>query len=59
MMLAIFFLIVLNVEGLLGKVKCDGGGGFFSLARILGECSIIHSPSALFFCFEVEISSQI
>ena len=27
---------------------------FFSLARILGECSTIHSPPAL--VFEVEIS---
>ena len=40
---------------------CGGGGGdgvvvvvvvvvaFFSLARILGECSTIHSPAPLFF----------
>ena len=31
---------------------------FSSLARILGECSIIHSPPALFFLSEVEISSR-
>ena len=33
---------------------------FTSLARILGECSIIHSPPTLLllFCFEVEISSS-
>ena len=31
---------------------------FSSLARISGECSIIHSPPALFFLSEVEISSR-
>ena len=32
---------------------------FSSLARISGECSIIHSPPAHFcVCFEVEISSR-
>ena len=31
--------------------------GLFSLARILGECSTIHSPPALFW-FKVEISSR-
>ena len=40
---------------------CDLNGGvvaFSSLARILGECSTIHSQPALFlfFFFEVEIS---
>ena len=32
--------------------------GFFLLARILEECSTIHSPPALFFFFIVEISSR-
>ena len=32
---------------------------FSSLARILGECSTIHSLPALFFFFLVEISSRI
>ena len=31
---------------------------FSSLAKILEECSIIHSPPALFFFFKVEISSR-
>ena len=31
---------------------------FFSLARIWGECSTIHSPPALFFFFLMEISSR-
>ena len=31
---------------------------FSSLARILGECSTIHSPFMLFFFFLVEISSR-
>ena len=31
---------------------------FSSLAKILGECSTTESPSALFFFFEVEISSR-
>ena len=32
---------------------------FSSLARILEECSTVHSPHALFlFCFKVEISSR-
>ena len=31
---------------------------FFSCARILGECSTINSPPALFFFFLVEISSR-
>ena len=30
---------------------------FSSLARILGECSTVHSPPALL-CFKVEISSR-
>ena len=29
-----------------------------SLARIVGECSTIHSSPALFLCVEVEISSR-
>ena len=28
-----------------------GGGGFFLASEILGECSIIHSPPALFYFY--------
>ena len=33
--------------------------GFSSRARIFGECLTIHSPSALFFFFVVEISLRV
>ena len=32
------------------------GGGFFHASEDLGECSIVHSLSAPFFFFEMEIS---